>query len=409
MEPTTNTNKEEDDDQRVTKTDYPIRHSRDDKIRHHSKSKILSIFLLAIVSISFGFIGGKLGSSDSKNSANLQSQKVILSSEGQIISGIAKNVGPSVVSIDTTGGLVSAGIPAQQQSAGTGIILTKDGLIITNRHVVPVGTSSVSVTLSDGTTFNNVSLIGRTSPSSSLDIAFLQITNTNGKTLTPAIIGDSSKTQIGDPVVAIGNALGQFQNTVTSGIVSGHGRSIQATDSNGNQGENLADLFQTDAAINEGNSGGPLVNLDGDVIGINTAIAGNAQNIGFAIPINDISGMIEKVEKTGKFVQPYIGVIYIPITSDIAAQYNLTVNNGAYIPPSSLIGQSSIIPQGPAEKAGLKEGDIITKLNNQTIDSNSGLTSLLDKQSVGDNVNLTVIRDGKTISVNVILAAAPSN
>ena len=214
---------------------------------------------------------------------------------------------------------------------------------------------------------------------------------------------------MGDSVIAIGNALGQFQNTVTSGILSGYGRSIQATDSNGSNPENLEDLFQTDAAINEGNSGGPLVNLDGQVIGINTATSANAQSIGFAIPINDVSGLIKSVEANGKLQRPYIGVVYVPITNDIAKQYNLSVTRGAYIPTADQAGQDPIIAGGPADKAGLQAGDIITKLDDTAIDQTNSLSALVNKHSVGDKVTLTVIESGKTKTVDVTLGAAPSN
>ncbi|MGH7237571.1 MAG: S1C family serine protease, partial [Candidatus Saccharimonadales bacterium] len=172
---------------------------------------------------------------------------------------------------------------------------------------------------------------------------------------------------------------------------------------------NLSDLFQTDAAINEGNSGGPLVNLSGQVIGINTAIASQAQNIGFAIPINDVTGLIKSVEQTGKLQQPYLGVLYIPITADLKQQYNLKVGSGAWIPPSRLVGQNPIVAGGPAEKSGLKSGDIITKFDGMAIDQSNSLTSILDKDQVGQNVNLTVIRAGKTITVKVSLGAAPTS
>jgi serine protease Do len=266
----------------------------------------------------------------------------------------------------------------------------------------------VSVTLSDGTQLNNVEVVGRTNDSDSLDIAFLKIKDAKGEKLTPAVIGNSSKVQIGDSVVAIGNALGQFQNTVTSGIISGHGRQVQASDSTGSNAENLDDLFQTDAAINEGNSGGPLVNMNGEVIGINTAIAGNAQNIGFAIPINDVTGLIKQVEATGKLQRPYLGVRYIPLTADVANTYNLSVNRGAYIPPSAA-GQPSIISGSPADKAGLKEKDIISQINGTNIDQSHSLTSLIDQHAVGDTLDLTIIRSGKTLHISVKLAAAPTS
>lgn len=280
---------------------------------------------------------------------------------------------------------------------------------MTNRHVVPSGTTSVSVTLSDGTVYDNVKVVGRTNDTDTLDVAFLQIKDTKGKTFVAATIGDSSKMKVGDPVVAIGNALGQFQNTVTSGIISGYGRSVQASDSGGGSSENLDNLFQTDAAINEGNSGGPLVNLDGAVIGMNTAIASGSQNIGFAIPINDISGLIDSVKSSGKLERPYVGVVYVPITSDIAKQYNLSVDHGAYIPKSTDLGQATIISGGPADKAGVKEGDVITKIAGTTIDKTTSITSLLDKHKVGDVITLTIVRGSKTMSIAVTLGAAPTS
>jgi serine protease Do len=263
--------------------------------------------------------------------------------------------------------------------------------------------------LSDGTEFDNVKVVGRTSSTDSLDIAFLKIDDLKGKKLTPATLGDSSKMEVGDSVIAIGNALGQFQNTVTSGILSGYGRSIEASDASGGSSENLEGLFQTDAAINEGNSGGPLVNLDGEVIGINTAVAGDAQNIGFSIPINDVAGLIKSVEESGKLERPYIGVVYVPITNDVAQQYNLNVSRGAYIPTADQVGQDPIISGGPADKAGLRPGDVITKIGDTTIDQTNSLSALINKHSVGDKVTLTIIRDGKTKTVDVTLSAAPSD
>lgn len=380
-----------------------------------AKLRMLSAAALIIVSTSAGFLGGYLGNKHIDDSQNVQKQQVVLKTQGQLISNIAKDVGASVVSVNVT----SQSAPTdsffgfqgttEQQSAGTGIILNKDGLIITNRHVVPAGTTKVSVTLSDGTTLNNVQVVGRTSDTDPLDVAFLKITDLKGKTLTPATIGKSGDMKVGDSVVAIGNALGQFQNTVTAGIISGFGRSVQASDSSGSGSENLENLFQTDAAINEGNSGGPLVNLNGEVIGINVAIAGNAQNIGFSIPIDDVSGLIKSVEQTGKLQRPYLGVIYIPVTADIAQQYSLGVSQGAYIPSSVAIGQNSVISGGPADKAGIKEGDIITKVDSQSVDQTHSLTSLLSQHNVGDKVQLTIHRSGRDMTVDVTLGSAPTS
>ena len=243
------------------------------------RSGILALAFLAVAVLG-GFAGGYVENSNGLFATNLFNQKNITTTQSQLISQIAKTVGPSVVSIDvsiadTTGGGTSSQFgtapPLALEAAGTGIIISSDGLIVTNRHVVPAGTTKVRVTLSDGTQFSDVSVVGRTSPSDSLDVAFLRINDTKGHKLVPAVIGNSDNVQVGDDVVAIGNALGQFQNTVTSGIISGYGRSVQASsggDSNSlaqtsADTENLDNLFQTDAAINEGNSGGPLTNLNG--------------------------------------------------------------------------------------------------------------------------------------------------
>ncbi len=374
--------------------------------KHKAANQILLVMVCAVA----GFGGGWLANHNLQTGSGInKASQQIVSSESQLISDIAKKVGPSVVSVNVTSQSVQSDLfgfaqPSQQQSAGTGIILSADGLIMTNRHVVPAGSSSVSVTLSDGTKLDSVEVVGQTNDSDPLDVAFLRIKDKKGKTLTPAAIGDSSLVNVGDKVVAIGNALGQFRNTVTSGIISGFGRDVQAGDQTST--ENLQDLFQTDAAINEGNSGGPLVNVNGEVIGMNTAIAGNAQNIGFAIPANDLKGLIKSVVATGKFQRPYLGVHYVSLTDDIAYQYNLSVKRGAYIAPGG--SQSSIVSGSPADKAGLKEKDIITKVNNTAVDENNSLSSLLGRFSVGDNVSLTVVRDGKQQTVSVTLQAAPT-
>jgi serine protease Do len=381
------------------------------------QARSMGAALLLLVSLSMGFLGGWLGASsrdhsNSLNNATTAQRQQIISSESQLINNIVKDVGPSVVSVNVTSQTVSQNNffgfsqPVEEQSAGTGIIISEDGYVMTNRHVVPQGTTTVSVTLSDGTELNNVAVVGRTSDSDSLDIAFLKIKDKKGKTLVPAKLGDSGKVQVGDKVVAIGNALGQFQNTVTSGIISGFGRSVQAGDETGS--ETLQNLFQTDAAINRGNSGGPLVNLSGEVIGINTAVAGgSSENIGFAIPISDTQGLIKSVLEKGKLLRPYLGVRYVSLTDDYAYQFNLDVKRGAYILPGRN-GQPSILPDSPAEKAGLQEKDIITKVDGIAVDENHSLTSLAGRKSVGDEVTLTVIRNGKEMTVKVRLEAAPN-
>lgn len=375
---------------------------------------VLAVF---IVSLGGGFLGGWFFAEKNSPTSSSSTQKEIVSSEGQLINSVAKKVGPSVVSINVTSrsanqNFFSLGQTQPESSAGTGIIISANGLIITNRHVVPEGTASVGVTLSDGTQLDNVKVIGRTNTDSSLDIAFLKIDDAKGKKLTPASLGDSSKIQVGDRVIAIGNALGQFQNTVTSGIISGYGRTVQASDQSGDasSSENLQDLLQTDAAINEGNSGGPLVNMSGQVIGINTAVAGGAQSVGFAIPTNDISGLVKTVLKTGKFQQPYLGVRYISLTNDIAAQLEIKVTRGAYIIPADKNGgQAPVLSGSPAAKAGLKGGDIIQSIEGTDIDANHSLTALLAQHAVGEEVTLKVLRGGKQIDVKITLDSAKTN
>jgi serine protease Do len=362
--------------------------------------RYIGVFVVILLSCAAGFLGGLLGSKNTKVVTNTEVSQKIISNESDLISDLSKTVGQSVVSINVT---VQGSFGLQsEQGAGTGIIISDDGVVVTNRHVIPTGTSSVSITLADGTELEDIDILGRTASSDPLDVAFLRIKDAKGKQLVPAKIGDSTKVQVGDKVIAIGNALGYFQNTVTSGIISGYGRDIEAADSDGSNAETLQNLFQTDAAINPGNSGGPLVNVNGEVIGLNVAVAGDAQSIGFAIPINDIKGLIASVEKNGRLVRPYLGVRYVTITDDVAYQYNLNTNRGAYIPEGN-----SIVSGGPADKFGIKAGDIITKINDVVLDDKTSLVSVLGKFSVGDKVEVTVVRDDKQITINVILDAAP--
>jgi len=381
--------------------------------------KLAQRALIPLVVVLLGFGGGWLGAyaqnknNTSSQSANVETQRVIMNEQGDLISSIAEDVGKSVVSINvtsrtTTSSYFGYGRTSEQESAGTGVIISSDGLVLTNRHVVPSGTTDVSVVLSDGTELDDVEVVDRTSDDDSLDVAFLKINDTEGKSLTAAKLGDSSNMRVGDSVVAIGNALGYFQNTVTTGIISGYGRSIQASGGSGSETESLEDLFQTDAAINQGNSGGPLVNVSGEVIGINTAVAsGGAENIGFAIPINNISGLIDGVKTTGKIQRPFLGVVYVPVTSDLRSEFDLKVSDGAYVPKASDYGDETVVSDGPAAKAGIKEGDVITAIGDTKIDSSTSLSAALSKHKSGDKVTVTVNRAGSTEKISVTLGTRP--
>lgn len=313
------------------------------------------------------------------------------------IAAIAEKVSPSVVSILTKTQAASFfGGVTSQDGAGTGIIVSKDGYVMTNNHVVE-DTSSVSVVDSDGNLYESVTVIGRDPLN---DVAFLKIKS--NKEFQAAVLGNSSTVRIGQQVVAIGNALGQYSNTVTSGIISGTGRPITASAGNG-RAETLNDLLQTDASINPGNSGGPLLNMSGQVIGINTAIIENANGIGFSIPINATKGILAGVLETGKVSRAFFGVNFINITPAIARQYDLSVNQGAYVYAGR--SQSPVSAGSPAEKVGLKSGDIITKINNISVSSINGFSTIIGEFRPGDEATLTYIRGNETKTATFTFAA----
>lgn len=348
-----------------------------------------------------GFGGGYLamtigGYSNSDRSVATDGNAVV-SQEEEDISTVASKVGPSVVSIITTSQTRSYyGSTQDVEGAGTGIIISSDGYVLTNKHVVS-NSEKLTVVTSDGTTHDSVKVVG-SDPLN--DLAFLKIDGV--KDLKPATLGDSGSVRIGQKVVAIGNSLGEYQNTVTSGIISATGRPVTARE--GNSTETLTDLVQTDAAINPGNSGGPLTNLSGQVIGINTAVAQDAQGIGFAIPINSAKGIITNLFKTGKIERPYIGVNYITVTPDVAKEYDLSVKKGAYV-YSSDDSVAAVIANSPASKAGIQSKDIITKVGDIEVGERGSVASLVSEYSIGEKVQLTVIRDGKTMTLDVTLEA----
>ena len=370
------------------------------KPRRHSG--LLLVIGIVFLSLLAGGVGSFLYATFGKQEVTVLPQGYdgnnVVTKQEQNIADVAAKVSPSVVSIltKTQSGGFSPYTANEEDGAGTGIIISKDGYILTNNHVID-GASTVTVVDANGTTYDNVKVLGRDPLN---DVAFLKINGVNN--LKPAELGDSKTIRIGQSVVAIGNALGQYQNTVTSGIISGTGRSITASlDGSDSNSEDLSDLIQTDAAINPGNSGGPLVNMAGQVIGINTAIASDASNVGFVIPISSEKGVIDGVLKTGKISHAYIGVRYLPITPEVAKEYHLSVKEGAYIYGSD--GHAAIVAGGPADKAGLKEKDIITKVNGVPAGSQGNVSTLIGEYKPGDTVELTVLRDGKTLQLKITL------
>lgn len=306
------------------------------------------------------------------------------------ITEAVQNVGPAVVTVVATvpGQQTFFGYSGDSTSTGSGIFISSDGYILTNNHVIEGG-KSYQIIYSDGSQ-NDASLVGTDQYS---DLAVLKVSDN-----VPAIatLGNSDALNPGETVIAIGSPLGDFKNTVTVGVVSATGRSIDS-----GSGYSIDGLIQTDAAINQGNSGGPLVNLAGEVVAINTLIVRStgtgtvAEGLGFAIPINTARVISEQLIQNGFVSRPYLGISYQPISPRVAAVYRLPVQYGVYI--------TDIYANSPASQAGLRVGDIITAIDNTNLDDTHEYLNILFQYSAGDPVTLTVNRSGKTIQVQVTL------
>ena len=307
-----------------------------------------------------------------------------------------QRVGPAVVTVVGTipGQDTFFGPTGDQTVSGSGFFISDSGYILTNNHVVD-GTKEVKIVLSDGTE-QKATIVGTDQYS---DIAVLK---TDGNVPAVATLGNSDQLNPGESVIAIGSPLGNFKNTVTVGVVSATGRSIDT----GN-GYQIEDLIQTDAAINHGNSGGPLVDLAGEVIGINTLVVRNtnsgdvAEGLGFAIPVNTAQAIAEQIIQQGYFSRPYMGINFQPITPDIAARYNLPAQWGVYI--------MKVSADSPANTAGLKEGDIITKVGDVTLDETHSYVNTLFTFKPGDQITLNVMRNGKDTQVQITLGESKHN
>ena len=282
----------------------------------------------------------------------------------------------------------------REVGGGTGFIVSPDGLIVTNKHVVLDEEAEYTVLTNDGQKYP-VSVLARDPLQ---DIAILKMDANNLPTVK---LGNSDALQIGQTAIAIGNALGEFRNTVSVGVISGLLRSVTAT--GGSFKEQLEKVIQTDAAINKGNSGGPLLNLYGQVIGVNTAMAQQAENIGFAIPVNKVKKDISDIKTYGKIVYPFLGIRYVPITKAIAEDNNLSVDYGVLIIKGEGGDEVAIALGSAAERAGLKEGDIILEFNGKKIDEKNTLAKLILKYKPGDAIALKILRNNQEMTLSAIL------
>ena len=281
---------------------------------------------------------------------------------------------------------------------GSGFIVDSSGLIITNKHVVSDETASYEVTLKNGERMK--AKVVASDPL--FDLAILKVEKINLPTLKFA---DSGKVKVGQTVVAIGNPLGEFPNSVSAGIISGIGRQVQAGNSYTGEVETLNSVIQTDAAINPGNSGGPLLDLSGQVVGVNSATAGSAENISFAIPSNEASRVINDYKKEGRVVRAILGVRYVMITSEIKEQNKLSVDKGALV-VSGGIQAPAVQPGSGAERAGIKEGDIITKVGGNDLTAEKTLQSFIGEKKPGETLVLTILSGGQEKNITVTLTEA---
>jgi serine protease Do len=329
--------------------------------------------------------------SDGTGDANTVSE-VPIDESSAVITASAR-VAPAVVTIQrTTGGLFGG-----SDGSGSGFIYDGSGLILTNRHVVE-DAENLLVVLNDGRQFEGT-IYGIDT------LTDLAIVTIEAADLPTAPIGTSADLEPGQLAIAIGNPLGNYENTVTTGVVSGLGRRIQATNATQTSSDVLNNLIQTDAAINPGNSGGPLVNSGGQVIGVNTAVSTDAQGIGFAIPIDVAKPIMEQAVDGEEIARPWIGIYYVPINPALAEAEDLPVEYGALIATEG--GESAVFPGSPAEAAGLQEGDIIVAIDGEEIGAGVDLSMLIVPFSPGDTITLRVLRDSSTSEFDVTLGQLP--
>lgn len=358
---------------------------------------VVALWILSVVAVLQ--VLGKIPGGQTTIDKLTEKQRVV--DEESVVIDVVDKVSPSVVSIavenkqifDPFGGGSSGG--SKEAGIGTGFVVTKDGLILTNKHVVADSTEKYIAILKKSDGSEKKYDVKKVNLDPFNDLALVQI---DASDLTPLELGDSDHLKVGQKVIAIGNALGRFQNTVTTGVVSGLGRGVAPVDPSTGIAETLDDLVQTDAAINPGNSGGPLVNTGGQVIAINSAVA-SAENIGFAIKINIAKQLIDDFQKSGgKISRPQLGVRYTHVSKDVAILNE--VPEGEYV--------REVVRGSAADKAGVKVGDIITHLDDQKLTEENSLAQIIRGKKVGDNIKIRVWRDGKTIDMTATLGEATS-
>lgn len=393
---------------------------------------ILSVIFSSAFGAVFGFmagtigqkgINGKLGSLFNYPASNISNESIkerIVQEDSAVI-GVVEKATPGVVSIviskdvsrarsfssdpfgfpffsDPFGNgqdSLSGGTEKQKIGGGSGFIVTTDGMIVTNKHVVSDDSAQYTVITNDGQ--EHVAKILARDPIN--DIAIIKIDGNDYSTLN---FGDASQLKIGQTVIAIGYSLGEFTNSVSRGIISGLKRNLTAGSGYGDA-ERLTNIIQTDAAINPGNSGGPLLDIEGNVIGINVAMAQGAQNIGFAIPSDQIRKITDQVKTTGKISVPYIGVRYVPVDAALQKENGLPFDYGVLVVRGQNLTDFAVIPGSPADKAGIMENDIILEINGLKIDSNNNLADLIGKAGVGDTISLKIWHKGENKDISVKL------
>lgn len=398
-------------------------------------SIIISVIISGTLGLTFGFIAGNIKNpfniNEKENEAILENdeneitnQNLTLAQEDASVVKVVEYASPAVVSI-----IVTKDIPMldsfflnpflndpffdpfgynsedndsdtetekQEIGGGTGFIVDSEGYILTNRHVVNDEEADYTVMMNDGEKIEAKVL----AKDDYLDVAILKIDTE--KKLPTIKLGNSDSLKIGQTVIAIGNSLGEFRNTVSKGIVSGLKRSLDASDGYG-KSETLEEVIQTDAAVNPGNSGGPLLNLNGQAIGINVAMAQGAENIAFSIPINEIKDVYQSVKETGKISRPYLGVRYVLNNKNIASENKLPFNYGALIIRGEKISDLAVIPGSPADKAELQENDIILEIDGKKVNEENDIAKIIRGKKVGDTIELKIWSKGKEKNINVVL------